>query len=393
MDTIVYALLIVHAFFWFGLIGWKYRRHVRGMPRLEAEVPGTSYPRLGVFVPARNEEAGIEASLRSLLAQDYPDLHVIVANDHSTDRTGEILRDLQRETGDERLTVFDVPNLPDGWMGKCHALHRSVPKAPEGTGLYLFTDADVIHEPGTLKRAVSHMRRDNADLFSFFPRLDCVGFWENVALPLMVHSGLSQLETHRINDPASRSVASVGAFILITREMYERWGGHEAIKGEVIDDIAMGMMTKEAGGRACFVRDPHAIHLRMYDSLNSIVRGFEKNSLTAMGGNLFNVVLICALYSFAYLLPAFLTPAAALAGAGLASLATLLYTLALGLSLAVRTREFLDFKPLHTVLFYPAGAFINMVIFLKSAYHGLFEGVIIWRGRKMPRGEQRVRLF
>jgi len=383
----------VHALLWFGAVGRRVRRHVAAIPPLDALDAGAACPLLCVFVPARNEEAGIERSVRSLMAQDYPGLRVVVANDHSTDGTGEILARLAREYPPERLVVFDVPDLPEGWMGKCHALHCAVPRAQERAELYVFSDADVVHESGTLRRAAAHMRRDGADIFSFFPRLDCVGFWENASLPLMTHSGLFGLDTTKLNDPRSPMVASIGAFILISRGMYERWGGHEAIRGEVLDDLAMGMMTKNAGGRLCLVRDPKAIHLRMYHDLRGIVRGFEKNAHTAMGESFGNLAAILLLYSFIYLMPSVLAPVALLAGEFALAGAAAAYALVVGFVLTRRTLPFVESRPWVTAMFYPFGAFVNMAIFLKSAWHSGVRGEVNWRGRTIRKPEQKVRIF
>lgn len=393
MIVVSATLIAVHALFWFARAGPRVRRNVAAIPLLGPEDGAGPCPRLAVFVPARNEAAGIERSIRSLMAQDYPGLHVIAANDHSTDGTGEILARLAAEFGPDRLTVFNVPDLPTGWMGKCHALHRAVERAPQDAELYLFSDADVVHEPGTLRRAAAHLLRDGADLLSFFPRLDCVGFWENAAMPLMTHSGIFALDMRRLNDRESRMVAGAGAFLLIRRAMYEKWGGHEAIKGEVIDDLATAMMTKQAGGRLCLVRDPRAVHLRMYHDLAGIVRGFEKNMHTAIGESFAILAAVLVLCAFSYLLPAAVALAAVAAGEWTVAAFAAAYWIAVGTSLATRARPFVQSRPWITVAFYPLGALAKMAAFVKSGWHVGVKGEVNWRGRTLPKPEQRVRLF
>ena len=132
-----------------GLISWNFSGipHLRKLVRAEPD----HFPRVSLIVPACNEEEGIEGAMRSLLSQDYPNLEIIAINDRSTDQTGAILTRLAATH--RNLSVVEIPTLPEGWLGKVHAMAVGSEKA-EGEYL-LFMDADVHMTPGTLKKCMS----------------------------------------------------------------------------------------------------------------------------------------------------------------------------------------------------------------------------------------------
>ncbi|MEO8377431.1 MAG: glycosyltransferase, partial [Candidatus Sumerlaeota bacterium] len=368
-----------------------YRRRSADTPNLEsAKRAARNPPSVTVFVPARNEEIAIERSIRSILAQDHPNLHVVAVNDRSTDRTAQILR----KFSDPRLTVIETPELPDGWMGKCHALYCGVNAAPVKSDYYLFTDADVIYAPETVRRAASHIARAKSDLLVLFPRIDCVGFWENAILPILSHLGFIGMDPKKIVDPDRKDFIGIGAFGLIRREMYERWGGHEAIRNEVIDDMAMGLKTKQERGRIVITRDFDAIHLRWYNSLGGIVRGFEKNMHQAVGHGIPGAVASAIFFPLFHAMPLLIAigfliakPTAWFVWAP----AFLLY-FETGMKLVGRMRIAFSFKPLIVAFAYPLGAFLAAVIMLRSAYFSEIKREIRWRDRSLPRGKQETRL-
>lgn len=395
LPAILATVLVIHAFLWF--VHWElvYRRHMRLTPRL-ASLPSADAPAtpVTVFVPARNEEAGIGRAVRSLCDSAYPNLHIVCINDHSTDRTGEILQQLAGEYTPGRLTVLNAPELPPGWMGKCHALHHGVSNAPMRGDVYLFTDADVIHEPHAIARAVHHMQRDRLDLLAVFPRVWCEGLAENVVLPILSHLGLLHLNPANVSDPTRREFAGVGAFCMIRRTMYDSWGGHESIKGEVIDDMAMGLRTKRAGGRLGLAGDPSAVRLRMYSDLDSIIRGFEKNMHQAIGRGFLLSVAAALSFPLTHCVPLIVALLSIVTGTGWPWLPAWAFVLHLltGWRLALRSAQVMDISRWKCALLYPAGAAIAMYIMLRSAWHAEFHGEVHWRGRRLPRPEQETRL-
>ncbi|CAN5452610.1 hydroxychlorobactene glucosyltransferase CruC [soil metagenome] len=391
--------LFCHSFFWFVLTELRFRRNQRASSYL-MKAPAQNPPRMpsvSVFVPARNEERYIERAIRSLLAQDYPGaFHIYCANDHSKDRTGEILRKLLKEFGNARLTVFNTPELPAGWMGKCHALYRAVALQPEKADIYLFTDADVVHRPDTIRRAVLNLHRAKVDLFAIMPYVHCVGFWENAILPILMHFGILILNPANLNNPRKREAVGIGAFTMIRRAMYEKWGGHDAIRGEIIDDMAMGVMTKRAGGRMAFVRAGRAVELRMYTDFDSISKGFEKNMHASIGAP-FPIACLAAFgISLQHCTPAVVMLAALVLPVHHAVslfVAALLVHIATGLVLYSRTSHFLGAKPLVLIVAYPIGAIAASTIMIRSAWHARFLKQVRWRGRTLPLPKQRTKMF
>ncbi len=377
---------------WGGVWHWKHRRHTAAIRRMGPPVAGDRAPRVVVCVPARNEELAVGPAVRSLLAQTYGNLRIIVADDGSTDRTAEILRELQTATIGDRLAVLRVPDPPPGWMGKCHALHQAVAAAPADAGYLLFCDADVIHRPDTVARAVAEARRTGAGLLALMPRVDCVGFWENAILPMFMHLGLVQLDPRHLNNPRRREIAGIGAFTLIRRDVYTCIGGHEAIRGETIDDMALALNAKESGARLVLRSGADAIHLRMYTSFSDIFRGFQKNMYAVFGshpGRAFNGALLLALL---HVMPLVSAAAAIVMGSLPLTLAGVALWLYIGLAIAERTRRTMRHRPWMIVVGYPAGALVASAMLLRSMWLAERHGVVHWRGRRLNRPPQRVRL-
>lgn len=382
------GLLVV---LWGGVWHWKHRRHTAAIRRMGPPVGGKWAPRVVVCVPARNEERAVGRAVRSLLAQTYQHLRIIVADDGSTDRTPEILRELRSNDGD-RLVVLRVPDPPPGWMGKCHALHRAVAVAPADAEYLLFCDADVIHRPDTVARAVAEARRTRAGLLALMPRVDCVGFWENAILPMFMHLGLVQLDPRHLNNPRRREIAGIGAFTLIRQDVYTRIGGHEAIRGETIDDMALAQNAKQSGARLVLRSGADAIHLRMYSSFSDIFRGFQKNMYAAFGSHPGRALNGAVLLALVHVMPVVSAIAGVVIGSLPLALAGVALWLYIGLAIAERTGRTMRHRPWMIVAGYPAGALVASAMLLRSMWLAERHGVVHWRGRRLNRPPQRVRL-
>ncbi len=201
---------------------------------------GTPLPvKVSVIIPARNEEQDIGRSLESLLAQEDVDLEVIVVNDHSTDRTGEIADAIAN--ANSRVRVIHDPELPPGWLGKCNAMQKAFAFA--SGDMLLFTDADIIHEPHALATALEEVDRLALDFLSLFPRMDTVSLWENIVVPTFV-GGLAILATPGIENPASSEALAAGAFLLVRTPVFRSIGGFEPIRGEMADDVGLARLFK-----------------------------------------------------------------------------------------------------------------------------------------------------
>ncbi len=231
-------------------------------------------PRLTVLVAAKDEEANIEACVGSLIRQEYPSLRVVAVNDRSTDRTGEILDRLAAAHGD-RLDVLHVHELPDGWFGKCHALHLGMARA-EGEWL-LFTDADCrFHSPQAIATGVAEAQRRGLDLFSLTPALIIENDWEHVVQPVCAAILILWFKPKRVNDPQRPDAYANGAFILMSRACYDAIGGHERVRDQTCEDIALARIAKASGRRIGVARNDGIYGTRMYTTLREAWRGWSR---------------------------------------------------------------------------------------------------------------------
>lgn len=250
---------------------------------------GEAPPSLSVIIPARDEAHNIETSVRSALALDWPGrLEVVVLDDRSTDGTGEILARLAAE--DERLKVFEGVELPQGWKGKPHALHRAQAHA---TGDWLwFVDADVTLDPLGARRIVGKARVQAVEMASALGELVVESFWERVIQTRMgaVIAGGNPLVD--VNDPEKDTALANGQCMLFSRAAYDRLGGHEAIKDSVLDDVDFAKRAKSEGEGYRLFYGPGVFKCRMYTSLGEIWQGWTKNLFPAIEYSLIATFLI-----------------------------------------------------------------------------------------------------
>jgi hypothetical protein len=224
---------------------------------------------VSVIIPARNEEALLGACLESLVSQSGVEFEIIVVNDHSTDRTAEIARSFPR------VRVIEARELSAGWTGKNNAVFCGVGEA-HGEWL-LFTDADTVHVPGSLARALAEARENKAEMLSYSPEQIAVTFWEMAILPSVFAELARQYPPSKVSDPASPIAAANGQYILIRRAAYEAIGGHAAVAGEILEDVALAKHVKAAGRKIRFRYAADAVRTRMYRNLAQLREGWTKN--------------------------------------------------------------------------------------------------------------------
>lgn len=296
---LIYQLFVLGCLLVFLGILLKNLIDVKSLPRRQTGLPNQA-PLVSVLVPARNEAHNIERCVRSLLAQTYPNIEILVLNDNSEDGTGEILAALAGE--DARLKVLSGSQLPQGWLGKCWACHQLSRRA-EGQFL-CFTDADTIHEPKSLERAVLALQKDGADLLTLITGQVLGSFWEKVIVPLVHFSVLCYLPVKFVWTKSSNAfVFANGQFMLFTREMYERIGGHEAVKSALVEDVWLCKAVKAAGGKPMVFSGVDTVRCRMYRDLREILHGFSKNLFAGLGYSLFAIIMVCAVSLMVYILP------------------------------------------------------------------------------------------
>ena len=231
--------------------------------------------RVSIVLPARNEATHIAACVQSLRSTTWPNIEIVIVNDHSDDGTGAIA--LAAAADDARVTVVDAPDLPAGWFGKQWACHSGVQHT---TGsLLLFTDADTRHAPDLVARLVHARASRSAALMSVAGTQEMVSFWEYAIQPAVFTILLARFGgTHEVeNAKRSADVIANGQCFMMTRAAYDKVGGHTAVKDTVAEDLMMAQRTYEAGLRVSLVIGTDQLSTRMYDGFRSIVRGWMKN--------------------------------------------------------------------------------------------------------------------
>jgi glycosyltransferase involved in cell wall biosynthesis len=253
------------------LLGWAHHRVAR-LADVVRLTTGERRPRVSIVAPALNEERNIEAAVRSLARQDYPDCEIIVVDDRSTDATPRILARLAREL--PRLRVVTVRDLPPGWLGKNHANHVG---AQAATGdVLLFTDADVVMAPSTIDRAVAYLERHRLDHLTASPETSMPGLVNQFTLYFGLMFTL-YVRPWRARDPRSRAHVGIGAFNLVRAAAYRAIGGHEPIRLRPDDDLKLGKRLKSAGFRQDFVAGRGLISVEWYASWRQVRDGLMKN--------------------------------------------------------------------------------------------------------------------
>ena len=234
---------------------------------------------VSAIIPARNEEASIARAVESVAAQ--PEIaEVIVVNDQSSDRTGVILDALKAQI--PKLRVLESGALPAGWTGKNHAVSAGA-AAARGDWL-LFTDADTVHMPGSTRRALNDATDHDAVLVSYSPEQETKTFWERALIPFIYCRLAAKFSYARINDPRVPDAAANGQFLLILRDVYAAVGGHAAISGKVLEDVALARRVKERGHGIYFTAPIGIVRTRMYRSFGAMWQGWTKNLYPLVGG-------------------------------------------------------------------------------------------------------------
>jgi chlorobactene glucosyltransferase len=338
-------------------------------------------PLVSVIVPARNEAANIETCVRSVAASTYPAFEVVVVDDRSEDGTADRARAIAGE--DSRVRLLEGAALPSGWLGKPWACHQGA--ATARGDLLLFTDADTVHAPDLLGRAVAGMSEENADLLTIMGRQIMVTPWERLVQPqifMLILFRFPDLE-RAVRTQHWRQAIANGQYMLFRRAAYAAVGGHEAVREEVAEDLALAQRVKRAG-LALRVRGAEdGLATRMYRSLSHLVEGWSKNLFIGGMQTLPPWMRrVAAPLSLAVGVGLWLVPPAALALAlaGLGGSGLLIWSAAVcGMSLLIWSGFVRQMGvPAAYGLLYPAGAALGAYIFARSWLRGRR---IEWKGR------------
>jgi chlorobactene glucosyltransferase len=244
-------------------------------------MPEAEQGEVSVIIPARNEELNIERVVRSIATQRHV-REMIVVDDESTDRTGEILARLRGEM--PLLRTLRLESLPDGWIGKSHAAAAGA-KLATGEWL-LFTDADTEHLPGSLDAMLARAVAEKADLLSLSPGQQTVTWWEKSIIPYVFVQLAQIFPFEEVSDPVSPQAAANGQYLLVRRSVYNEVGGFAAVRTEILDDVALARQVKRRGGRLVFLPGAEWVRTRMYASFRDMWQGWSKNLYLLYGRKL-----------------------------------------------------------------------------------------------------------
>jgi glycosyltransferase involved in cell wall biosynthesis len=234
---------------------------------------------LTVIVPARNEEDCLEACLQSLANQSEDifelgrDWEIVVIDDQSTDATPRIAAEFARRI--PGVSAIHAAKLEKGWTGKANAIWTAAKKS-RGRWL-LFTDADTLHEPGGLRRAIHEATRHKAGMLSYSPRQIVTGLAQRTLMPLVFCELALAYPPAKVSDPNQRIAAANGQFLLIEREAYRRLGGHASVADRVLEDVQLAFLAKRRKVGLRFRYADDAVSTRMYRSTRAMIEGWTKN--------------------------------------------------------------------------------------------------------------------
>lgn len=255
----------------------------RTLPR--AHPDEASGGRVVAVVPARNEALSLPSTLPSLMAQGPPLARILVVDDRSADDTAAVARELvgAAPPGSVPVDVVTVETLPAGWMGKVHAQAVGVEHVPPEIDWVLFTDADIDHGTGVVRRLLAQAARGPYDLVSVMARLRTDTFWERLLMPTFVYFFQAMYPFRRASDPRSPVAAAAGGCVLLRREVLARAGGPATYRAAIIDDLALARAVKGTGGRLWIGFDDAVVSRRAYPRLTDIVNMIARSAFDELG--------------------------------------------------------------------------------------------------------------
>ena len=337
-------------------------------------------PRVTIVVPARNEEPSIRQALSQLLALDYDNYEVIAVDDRSSDRTGAIMDDVAAFSSGN-LKIIHIHELPPRWMGKAHAMWSA---AKQSTADWiLFTDADVMFRPDCLRRAIAYAEAERADHLVLFPRTIMKRPGEKMMLAFFQLMFVFGHRPWKVADPKAKDHIGVGAFNLVRRQVYEAVGTYEGLRFEVVDDMKLGKVIKNAGFRQRNVLGEDLLELHWAQGAIGVVRNLTKNFFAVMSFQAWRAIGFCVAAAFINIVP-FAGVFLAHGGARIPYAIALacLFFLYFGMSL------FSDVRPWYLLL-HPIATLLFIYTMLRSMFFALRNNGVEWRGTMYPLDELR----
>ena len=337
-------------------------------------ITGTSVPRISLLFAARDEEEKLPGALATLAELDYPELEIIGVDDRSEDATGRIVDEFA--ASHRRFRAIHVKELPAGWLGKPHALQQAY-EASSGEWL-LFTDADVRFRVDVLRRAITMAIERKLDHLTLFGDVEMVGFWEKVVVTFFGMAFHMATAPSEVINPKSGAYVGVGAFQLLKRSAYEAAGTHRRLAMEVIDDMKLGKIVKQAGFRSSVGIAQDSVVVRWHAGARNLINGVTKNFFAVSGFSVTRVAIAIVGLFLMNVLPF----AGLVFGHGWARIfagicVVIVLCMHAGVDMVMRV------SPLYCFTV-PIGAVLFAYMLLRSTVYTLRQGGIIWRGTFYP---------
>jgi cellulose synthase/poly-beta-1,6-N-acetylglucosamine synthase-like glycosyltransferase len=345
-------------------------------------LPADGAPRVSIIVPACNEEESIAETLRRLLALEYPNYEVIAVNDRSTDRTGKLMDQVAASPqAAGRLRILHVTELPKGWLGKPHAMWTA---AREATGAWLlFTDADVLFRRDALRRAIAYAEAEPADHVIVFPTMIMETPGERMMIAFFQALFVFGHRPWKVADPEASDHMGVGAFNMVRRRVYDAIGTYEALRMEVLDDMKLGKVVKNAGFAQRNVFCENLISIRWAKGALGVVRNLTKNFFAVLSYQWWRTIASIVGLAFLNLMP-FLGVWLAAGWSRVPYLVALI-----SMFLIYYGMSGLSGVPAYYFFLHPVSTLLFVYTLLRSMVHTLRQGGVMWRGTLYPLEELR----
>jgi len=338
-------------------------------------------PKVSIILPARNEEEFIGKCLDSLVKQDYENYEIIVIDDSSEDKTGEIISEYAKKH--PKIIPVSARPKPEGWMGKNWACMEGYGKA---TGeLLLFTDADTKHAENVITLAVTHLNSFELDALSAIPKMLTFDFWTNITLPMIstfLHTRFSALN---VNNPAKKTGYFFGSFFILKKTTYQEVGTHEGVKQEIIEDGALGKKVKEAGYKMKMVRAEHLVDAvwardkgTLWNALKRLMVPLYLQSGKIAIGIFFAIVFL--LFVPFPILAISTSLAVETASAKILCMVSAIASIMIYIGAIIEVKVGLKLKLVYAI-FAPLGSLVVVLGFLNGLVQAKRTSAVTWRGR------------
>ncbi|MFC7320780.1 glycosyltransferase [Halobacillus campisalis] len=365
----LYAVLLL---FW--VVVWiEFQRGFRRIPSIDHYPYQTNVELISVIVAAKDEDSAIHQTIQSLVEQKEVNLEIIIINDRSTDSTEPIAQSLSKRY--ENVKLVSIRELPEGWLGKNHALHIGTNVA-SGNWL-VFTDADIHFKPHALARIFTYTKNSKADHVTAAPDLHASSLRLKGLISFFLF-GFSYLKRPwSANSSSNKGGIGIGAFQMIKRECYEAIGGHKKIRLRPDDDLALGVNVKKAGYHQRLVTAIHLLSVEWYPNIRSALKGFEKNALAGLNYSITLAIFAVSGVFISQVLPFYFIVFGPLS----VQILSVLIVILLFHLYAMSTRRFTNY-PVWIILGLPFSALLFIYMLMRALLLTYLRGGIEWRNQR-----------